>query len=862
MCKMQKNMIKRSLVLTGIIWMAFCCDKVDVKAQNVFFEDYEQMNLIQDGAVDLPEHDYSFDESEECSIVYLADENSTGEETTEEELQKAAQLIRANNEETLEQRKQECAKVLYDGMCAMNSKIYVAQFALTKEEFKKVISDVVNSNPELFYIRNGYKVNSFPLAQDDDVQIVNYCCGYYEYQNDAGEPDVTRINELKKKLESKKRKILSDIIVNGMSDTEKLLVIHDYIVLNTMYDYEAYLEYKASSGADMSKYFSDRDFDIYGTLVDGKAVCQGYTLTFKYLAEAAGVDNIGFSSNTAHIWNTVTLNGKSYYVDCTWDDPTWDTLGNVKHTNFLKSKQVFAQNHTGISETDRVCDSKLYDDAFWNNVFTAFIYYRGYYYYVGEDGCLWKTKLQTLEDMNADKVFVADLNLSFTKSWDNKNSAKITLAESVLLYHDGSQVYYYNLKTGKMGTACSLELSENELIYGIQFTDGVFYYATRKQNVSGGAVSFANTEQKIYEGALPKELFEIPVESIGIKGEKQLKVFMKDGQYIGEREQLTADVLPENATDKRILQWISSDNEVAVVDINGMVCAIKPGTVTITAVSYDGRVEGNFTLQVVYDGDICDANGKTVYYEQGEKRTSQFYVINGKQCYLNEEGYYVTGWREINGKWYYFDADGSMMTGWQNIAGKKYLLASDGSMQTGWHNLDGKIYYLNENGVMLTGWQTISGKRYYFDADGTMQKGWIILSKDKYYLDEKGVMLTGWASISNKKYYFNENGVLQTGWKTISKKRYYFDKKGSMQTGWKTIKKKKYYFNSKGVMQTGWKTIKKKRYYFNNKGIMQTGWKAIKGKKYYFNGKGVMLTGKRTVKGISYYFAPDGHLVS
>ena len=855
MYRIQKKSLKKCLVLMGIFCMAFCHEKADASEKNDRSEDNEQLNLIQDGTVDLPKHDYSFDGSEECSIVFYGDENSS-EET---ELQKTAQEIRANNEETLEQRKQECAKVLYNGMCALDTKIYVAQFALTKEEFKEVISDVVNSNPELFYIRNGYRVNSFPLSQEDNTLIVNYCCGFYEYQDAEGTPDVSKINELRGQVENKKRQILSEIIVNGMSNTEKLLVIHDYIILNTMYDYEAYLKYQASSDKDNSKYFSNSDFDIYGPLIEGKAVCQGYTLAFKYLAEAAGVDDIGFSSNTTHIWNTVTLNDSNYYVDCTWDDPTWDTLGNVNHTNFLKSEQAF--RHT-ITETDRVCNSTLYDNAFWNRVYTAFFYYRGYYYYIGEDGNLWKTKLRTIEEIKADKQFAADFNLSFSNSWDNKNAAKITLAESNLLYHDGSNVYYYNLKTGKTGTACSPELSENELIYGIRFADGDFYYATRKQNVSGGTVSFINTEQKISMASLTKELFEIPVESITIQGKKQLKMVMKNGQYVGEKETLTVDILPAEATDKRILQWTSSDTSIVIVDINGTVRAINPGTATITALSYNGLVSGTFSIEVVYDGEISDTSGQTVYYEQGKKLVNQFYMINGKQCYLNEDGYYVTGWKDIDGELYYFGLDGAMLTGWQTIDGKKYLLADDGIMQTGWQNMGEKEYYFDEGGVMLTGWQNIDGEMYYFSEEGVKQTGWITISNKRYYLDKDGVMLTGWATISQKKYYFEKNGVMQTGWKTISKKKYYFNEKGVMQTGWKTIKKKKYYFNSKGVMQTGWKTIKKKRYYFNSKGVMQTGWKTIKKKKYYFNSKGVMLTGKRTVKGISYYFASDGHLVS
>ncbi len=59
----------------------------------------------------------------------------------------------------------------------------------------------------------------------------------------------------------------------------------------------------------------------------------------------------------------------------------------------------------------------------------------------------------------------------------------------------------------------------------------------------------------------------------------------------GETLQLTATVLPENATD-RTVTWTSSDPAVATVDATGLVTAVAAGTATITATTNDG---GAFT---------------------------------------------------------------------------------------------------------------------------------------------------------------------------------------------------------------------------------------------------------------------------
>lgn len=56
---------------------------------------------------------------------------------------------------------------------------------------------------------------------------------------------------------------------------------------------------------------------------------------------------------------------------------------------------------------------------------------------------------------------------------------------------------------------------------------------------------------------------------------------------LGETLQLTATVLPEDATDKSV-SWASSNPGVATVDGNGLVTAVNVGSATITAVTTDG----------------------------------------------------------------------------------------------------------------------------------------------------------------------------------------------------------------------------------------------------------------------------------
>lgn len=74
----------------------------------------------------------------------------------------------------------------------------------------------------------------------------------------------------------------------------------------------------------------------------------------------------------------------------------------------------------------------------------------------------------------------------------------------------------------------------------------------------------------------------VDVESVSITGDG-----VADGKLnvaVGNEAQLSADVKPEDATDKSV-QWSSSDESVATVDADGTVHAIKEGAVKITATS-------------------------------------------------------------------------------------------------------------------------------------------------------------------------------------------------------------------------------------------------------------------------------------
>lgn len=96
-----------------------------------------------------------------------------------------------------------------------------------------------------------------------------------------------------------------------MTDYERELKIHDYIVDQTSYHIEG-----------------SQSFNMVGVFNDHKAVCGGYAEAFNYLATLAGLDSrivigegISEGETIGHAWNAVEIQGQWYQVDPTWDDP-------------------------------------------------------------------------------------------------------------------------------------------------------------------------------------------------------------------------------------------------------------------------------------------------------------------------------------------------------------------------------------------------------------------------------------------------------------------------------------------------------------------------------------------------------------
>lgn len=204
-------------------------------------------------------------------------------------------------------------------------------------ELKNVFSAILNDNPEIFFLARTCTLEEFTFRYD--YFIPAYILTPQEYQIKRTE------------LEEKAQELCSEL---GEIDAwQKERAIHDYIVNNCDYEY---------NGDDTG---SDLVSSAYGAIIEGRASCEGYSKAAKYLMDKAGVTNAVVSGNatnstgesTKHMWNAVMINGKWYYLDCTWDDPISQEQGQTPtYTYFNITSELISASHSDFS-FDFPCDS-------------------------------------------------------------------------------------------------------------------------------------------------------------------------------------------------------------------------------------------------------------------------------------------------------------------------------------------------------------------------------------------------------------------------------------------------------------------------------------------------------------------------
>ncbi|MEG1497160.1 MAG: leucine-rich repeat protein, partial [Clostridiales bacterium] len=118
-----------------------------------------------------------------------------------------------------------------------------------------------------------------------------------------------------------------------------------------------------------------------------------------------------------------------------------------------------------------------------------------------------------------------------------------------------------------------------------------------------------------------KPILVTPVTGVSLDGKKSVK--------LGDKITLSAKVMPENATDKKVT-WSSANTAVATINPSGAVTTRKAGVTIITATTADGGIKATCALTVTTTVSFNDVPGG-IWYNAFVADLSSRGILNGKE---------------------------------------------------------------------------------------------------------------------------------------------------------------------------------------------------------------------------------------
>jgi len=143
--------------------------------------------------------------------------------------------------------------------------------------------------------------------------------------------------------------LLSDILYGVSNEADKIKIIHDYLVQNTVYDMDSVNGVRKSQDA-LSVLGTRYHFDPqYEPLGHHFAVCDGYSNAAAALLRATGIETqYILSSGMNHAWNLVYTGGSWKFLDVTWDDPTYTDTGFDLGPSYVSYKYYLLTTMNGV----------------------------------------------------------------------------------------------------------------------------------------------------------------------------------------------------------------------------------------------------------------------------------------------------------------------------------------------------------------------------------------------------------------------------------------------------------------------------------------------------------------------------------
>lgn len=219
-----------------------------------------------------------------------------------------------------------------------------------------------NDHPEFFWMPYTYLLSNSGSESEPRVLIAlsstqnDYSCDYLISSADR--------ESMERRLDKRIDEITAE--VTGMTIYRTELYLHDLICRETTYTL-----------GDAEELV----FTAYGALINGKAVCEGYSRAMQLLCKRLGIPCAlvtGVAEGEGHMWNIIDPGDGWYHLDVTWDDAAEDNIPIYSFFNLTDDeieKTHSASGHFGRMSADTITTERSFNIVKENCTSTSYNYF-------------------------------------------------------------------------------------------------------------------------------------------------------------------------------------------------------------------------------------------------------------------------------------------------------------------------------------------------------------------------------------------------------------------------------------------------------------------------------------------------------
>ncbi len=202
---------------------------------------------------------------------------------------------------------------------------------VTEDELKELFVAVLYDNSEFFWVDVNYTFVDYGTSIEFSPN--------YRFDRSTAE-------KMSDTLDKKIDKIVKGS-ENLTTDYEKELYFHDCVCDMTVYNEDT---------------FGKMGDTAYSALIDGEAICEGYSRAMQLLLDRVGIrnylvvgDGVNEEGTEAHMWNIVEIDGENYHLDATWNDT--GNENSIGYLYFNVNDSIISRDHINLVPDNNNCVS-------------------------------------------------------------------------------------------------------------------------------------------------------------------------------------------------------------------------------------------------------------------------------------------------------------------------------------------------------------------------------------------------------------------------------------------------------------------------------------------------------------------------